>query len=177
MSGQRHSDDLVAYVLGNRAAFTKEALTVELMAAGHAPEAIEAAWTEVEALDVAVQGQVGAPSDGALPASGTAKSTRQSVLQAIAILFALVAAAIGMFALVAMSNNRPLIQLYLVLFPVQIVLATRWVVRRIGRSESLRAGAVDVTLGWLFAPPLILLGIMGGCYAYGAAFGCLLHCS
>jgi len=41
------SDDLLQYIREHRATYTREALTAELVAAGHAAADVEAAWSQV----------------------------------------------------------------------------------------------------------------------------------
>jgi hypothetical protein len=101
---------------------------------------------------------------------------RQGVLSGIAILLAFGAFALGELTLIAASGGRPMMLLYMVLYPIQIIVVTSWIVGRIGSSGSLRRGDAAMTVGWLVIPVVALLAVMGVCYGYGAAFGCVLEC-
>jgi hypothetical protein len=167
-----HGDDatqqLKAYLRANREAYTREALTSYLTERGFTTEQIAAAWQATVA--------EGSEATVATASDGAGQSTRQTVLQLLAVLLALATGAIGLFSLLAMSHNSLPIWIYIVLFPIEIALVTRWLVRSIGRSASLRAGDTVSTVGWLLAAPLAMVGLMGVCYAYGASFGCLMGC-
>ena len=160
-------ESLVDYIRANRDRYTEDALRNQLARMGHSTEAVTSAFAEAGAA-------AGGPLD---PGAELPRRARQGALSAVAILVALAAFLIGEFSLLAVSGGRPLVLAYAVLFPIQIVLVTRWIVRRIGASGSLRAGDAAMTLGWFVVPFLSMLALMGVCYGYGAAFGCILSCS
>ena len=156
---------LADYIRANRDRFTRDSLTQQLLASGHSPEAIASAWVVADAM-------AGPASDAPQP-----RRVRQTVLQAIAILLALGVFLLGEFSLVAAGGGRPMMLLYLVLFPIEIAYVTGWIVRRIGASGGLRRGEAAMTLGWLLVPVLALAALMGVCAGYGATFGCVIDCA
>ena len=158
------SESLVEYIRANRDRYTREALTAHLVRSGWAEHAVASAWAAAGA-DGSHELAAGAPS-----------RTRQTVLSAIAILLAFGALALGEVTILAASGGRPMMLLYLVLYPIQIILVTRWIVGRIGKSGALRRGDAAMTVGWLVLPVIALLATMGVCYGYGAAFGCVIEC-
>ncbi len=156
------------YIRSNRDRFTREALDDYLIRQGHAKADLEAAWSTIEA--ESERARSAAAQDTNRP------RLRQSILASVAVLLALAAFVAGMFGILATSSGRPLMILYAVLFPIQIILVTRWIYRRIRGSSALRGGDAAATIGWLIVPPLALIAILGVCVAYSGSFGCILHC-
>jgi len=159
------STDLVKYLAAHRDRYTREALNDYLRRTGHDDGDIAAAWVEVDARDAP------AATDSEMPAR-----PRQTVLVLLAILFALAAFLVGEWGILAGSRDRPMMTLYAILFPLQIVLVTRWLTRRIETSSSLRAGEWFMTIGWLVIPPVAMLALIGICFGYSLSFGCYLNC-
>jgi len=157
---------LVRYIEANRDQYNREVLTNMLLRAGHAPETIAEAWRLADA----------GAAEARVAAGHEPNRARQRVLSGIAILLAFGAFAVGEFALIAASHGRPMMLLYLLLFPLQILFVTRWIVGRIGASGSLRRGDLAMTVGWLVIPVIAMLALMGVCFGYGGAFGCVLEC-
>jgi hypothetical protein len=156
------------YIRSHRDRFTREALDDYLIRQGHAKTDVEAAWSTIEA--ESEWARFAAPQGTDRP------RLRQSILASIAVLLALAAFVAGMFGIFVGSNGRPLMILYAVLFPLQIILVTRWIYRRIRGSRALRGGDAAATIGWLIVPPVALIAILGVCVAYSSSFGCFLHC-
>ena len=174
-------ETLVDYIRANRDQWTRDALTAQLIERGHARDAVAAAWAEADAdadADDASDTDADAGSvandagEGAEP-----RRARQTVLSGIAVLLALGAFVIGEFSLFAASAGRPMMLLYLVLFPIQIAVVTGWIVGRIGSSGGLRRGDAAMTLGWLLVPAIAMAALMGVCAGYGGTFGCVLDCA
>ena len=164
---QRVADEqLVEYLRANRERYNREVLTNKAIREGYTRDDVAAAWRVADA-DAAAR----EANDGLGP-----RRARQGALSAIAVLLAFGAFAVGEFALIAASGGRPAMLLYVILYPIQIILVTRWIVGKIGSSGDLRRGDAVATVGWLVVPVVALLAIMGVCYGYGASFGCILEC-
>jgi hypothetical protein len=155
----------VDYIRANRDRWTRDALTEELIRRGHSPEAVASAWVVADAT-------AHPAADAPQP-----RRARQTVLQLIAVLLALGALLLGEVTLLAASGGRPMMLLYLLLFPLQILFVTRWIVGRIGASGGLRRGEAAMTVGWLLVPVIALIALMGVCFGYGGAFGCVIQCA
>ncbi|MEK6721031.1 MAG: hypothetical protein AABZ33_10235 [Chloroflexota bacterium] len=172
MTDQTPPDDLEAYIRAHRDRYAPEALKGRLIEAGHDPGAVEAALAAVEGEGPALAW----PAPKGDSSSGGPGFARRSALSALALIFATAAFALGMFGIFAGAAGGPPMWLYAVLFPIQIVLVTRWILRRIDSSTGLRQGGWLVTLGWFVVPPIAMLALLGICFGYSSNFGCYFNC-
>lgn len=145
------SQNALAYLRANRDRFTSDALTERLEAAGYPFDVIDRAWASINA-------ETAGP--------GSALTGRQTALIVLLVLGGLAAGAVGGGTLLlAASSGIALPILYLPFFLIQVVGVAVFAYRRIARSEALRRGDWVNTVGWLVAPPLMFVFVLGVCYA------------
>jgi hypothetical protein len=148
------SSDIVIYLEANTGRYTKEALDQRLLAAGHPPEAIAAAWSTVESADRAAGRQ----------------DRRGQTAGIIAVVY-IATWALVTFGVIAPNNalyaSKPILAgiLAVALFIPGIIAVA------IAQSAGwLRRAGVGRVVAFVFVPFLILFALAGTCVSYVQAY-------
>jgi hypothetical protein len=161
-------DELDAYLAENRDRFTREALTRELVNAGHGRAAVEAAWARLEGqttspMDPITSSSAGAPGDGTAVAPGAAARPAPlgpgAMLLIVLVVIAYGAAIIA--AIWAMFVGGP-VSILMLVYAVAMFLGGWYVIRRIRRAEGGAGSAIGVALA---IAVVIFVGLSGLCFA------------
>lgn len=143
------ADDPAAYVRAYAGRYTREALTARLAAAGHAPEAIDAAWATVDAEDAA---------EGRRDRRGTVSKVIGGAYVAtwLAVTLAHVASSPDVTGTVALISGVLALALF-VPGTFGYVLARR--------SRRLRRAGIGTAVAFALVPLLVLVALAGTCVA------------
>jgi hypothetical protein len=145
------SEDLVQYIREHRATYTREALTAEMVAAGHDAAEVAAAWAQLEVEDAAA-----AP---ALPTGWVTADTRPYVRGASTYLAMLIVvlgyAGSVVFFLVASGTRYNGVA---ILYALAMVAAGAFVLRRM-----LGASRAGVVAGSFLIAVLLYIALAGAC--------------
>ena len=145
------NEELVTYIRDHRTTYTREALTAELVSAGHAAADIEAAWAQMESEDAA------AASKGP---TGWVVADERPYVRGAGALLALVVVVLGYlgsvawFAVSRVSSSGIVVLLY----SVAMLVAGVFVVRRISRASS-----AGVVFGSFLLAIALYVGLAGAC--------------
>ena len=146
------SDDLRTYIREHRTTYTRDALTAELVTAGHATADIEAAWAQVEAEDAAAaaRGPVGWVAAEERPYVRGART----VLAMVIVGLAYIGSALWFLSAGAFSSNVIVVWLY----TVATIAAAAFLLRRLGRATS-----ASVVTGTFLLAVVLYVGLAGAC--------------
>ena len=143
--------DIAAYLRANGTRYTREALDQRLLAAGHPPDEIAAAWATIEAEDAATGHRDRRRQTAAIIAGAYALTWLLVVVLTILPKEAANYSSPGLLAaILAVSLFVPGI------IAVAIALATRW----------LRRATVGRVVAFAFVPMLILFALAGTCVSF-----------
>jgi hypothetical protein len=148
------------YIRANREALNREAIHEALRAAGHSDGDIDAAFAAIE-----LETSRGAHPTAAAAAAAlhSSKTDRQTLLQILTWVFAVITLLLGVPFLAAGRAAW-----YLVIYIAEVVAVAVIASRSIAGSAWLRSGSWLVTIGWLLLVPVLMLAIMGMCVTFTA---------
>jgi hypothetical protein len=162
-------NDIEEYLIANRERYTREALTGKLVAAGHDPAAVEAAWARIAGGDSPPPGW--GTGGRATPSRAGAGTYLLIVLVVLAFGFVglLGAAGISLARGYASSGGGTTTALTLV-YGLAMLGGLLFSVRRLYRAASIAEaqGAIFTAVAVSF---LVLIGISGACIATVSGFG------
>jgi hypothetical protein len=146
-------NDIQAYIRENRAAYTREAITTQLQAAGHGEADIEAAWAAIEAEEAAA-----APPRPSGRSWGLTVGVAFAYVGASLLIFLIWV--ILIFILASVSGSGALVNWLLFSLPALYLLAIIFGVRQGLTRPAATAAATGHLIGAAFmALPLIISGI------------------
>ena len=153
--------DVDDYIRAHRDRFTREALTEQLLGAGHERDAIEAAWRRVDAQDGAV-------------AQPVAVGTGTRITSIVLILVVIAAYAyVGFIGVIGLSfaatgfhggSVGTIFSLAMLVYGIAMLAGLAFAIRRIWRAPSRGGGASAITVA-VGVALLVLIGVNGGCIA------------
>src|SRR5215212_2785034 len=153
-----HMSDVDDYIRAHRDRFTRDALTEQLLEAGHEPEAINAAWGRVEA------------QDGAVAAPVTV-GTGSRIVSVVLILIVIAGYAyVGFIGVAGLSiaatgfhggSVGTIFSIAMLVYGIAMLAGLAFAIRRIWRSPAVGGGSAMIVAVGVAA--LMLIGISGGC--------------
>jgi hypothetical protein len=142
------TSDLVAYLRTNSGRYTREALTQRLVAAGHGPEAIAAAWAVIEVEDDAAGVRDRRGQTAAIIA------TAYFVTWLLVVVLAIIPSGGGTYSPVVLLAGVLAVALFIPgIIAVAIAKSAGW----------LRRASVSRVVAFSFLPLLILFALAGTC--------------
>jgi hypothetical protein len=147
------TEDLVHYIREHRATYTREALTAELVAAGHDTADVEAAWAQLDAEDAT-----------APPATAWAVPDTKPYERGPATVILMLVVALGYLASVAvfvfgnLGGGR--YNVVVILYTVAMFAVGAFVLRQMGRASSM-----GTVVGAFLIAVVLYVGLAGACIA------------
>ena len=160
-------NELDAYLAANREGYTREALTTELVKAGHDPAAIEEAWARVTAADAAAEDVRATPIqhwDAGRPVATPASATRLgggTVLLIVFVVFAYVAAIVAAGIFIFYGGA---VSLLMLAYVITMIVGLVYSVRRLRAAPTVRTGGSAIGVAFAISV-VIFIGLSGVCFA------------
>jgi hypothetical protein len=154
-------DYLDTYLAEHHDRYTREALTRELVEAGHDPAAIEAAWAR---LQTSAEPPTPAPTQPEEPGRGA------TILMALATIVIVMAYGGAILAAGVTILYGGAVSVLMIAYVAAMLAALVYSLRRLARANSPRAGMSGVAIAFAISAA-VFIGLSGTCFALlGPAF-------